>query len=239
MTAKRVQALLPLQLRAHASVRRRCVPPSQPGPVSQSQNQRWRERPRCAALPVAPERRDGVVHASVGGVLCRCHACAARARGTRRPRAPDCVQVRREQRVGDPLANRVRLSGNSSWKNVACGESDFAPDTIASLNAGAVLGVVNALRFASTRPRAGPSGIDDASTRHVSGSYAMVVRVNGLSDGVDVRIAQEYVGVITSVPHGTSSVRPKGQRSAHPAGAHRARHRAHPPHFAAVVLARS
>ena len=44
-------------------------------------------------------------------------------------------------------------------------------------DAGAVLGVVNALRSATTRPTAGPSGIDDASARHVSGSYAMVVRV--------------------------------------------------------------
>jgi hypothetical protein len=29
-----------------------------------------------------------------------------------------------------------------------------------------VLGIVNALRFAATRPTAGPSGIDDASARH-------------------------------------------------------------------------
>jgi hypothetical protein len=35
-------------------------------------------------------------------------------------------------------------------------------------DAGAVLGIVNALRFASTRPVAGPSGIDDASARHRS-----------------------------------------------------------------------
>jgi hypothetical protein len=33
-------------------------------------------------------------------------------------------------------------------------------------DAGAVLGIVNALRFASTRPMAGPSGIDDACARH-------------------------------------------------------------------------
>jgi len=33
-------------------------------------------------------------------------------------------------------------------------------------DAGAVLDVVNALRFASTRPVAGPSGIDDACARH-------------------------------------------------------------------------
>jgi hypothetical protein len=41
-------------------------------------------------------------------------------------------------------------------------------------DAGAVLGVVNALRCASTRPTAGPPGIDDASARHVFGNYAMV-----------------------------------------------------------------
>ena len=39
---------------------------------------------------------------------------------------------------------------------------------------GAVLGVIDALRFASTQPTAGPSGIDHASARHVSGFYAMV-----------------------------------------------------------------
>ncbi len=40
-----------------------------------------------------------------------------------------------------------------------------------------MLGVVNALRYASTRPTAGPAGIDDACARHVSGSYAMVGRL--------------------------------------------------------------
>jgi hypothetical protein len=39
---------------------------------------------------------------------------------------------------------------------------------------GAVLAVVNALRSASTRPVAGPSGIDDASAQHGLGSYAML-----------------------------------------------------------------
>jgi hypothetical protein len=46
------------------------------------------------------------------------------------------------------------------------------------LDAGAVLSAVNALRVASTRPLAGPSGIDDASARHALGSYAMVVNVS-------------------------------------------------------------
>jgi len=34
------------------------------------------------------------------------------------------------------------------------------------VDAGAVLSVVNALRFASTRPQAGPSGIDNTCARH-------------------------------------------------------------------------
>ncbi len=36
------------------------------------------------------------------------------------------------------------------------------------LEAGAVLAVVKALRSASTRPPAGPAGIDDRCARHVS-----------------------------------------------------------------------
>jgi hypothetical protein len=42
-----------------------------------------------------------------------------------------------------------------------------------AFDAGTVLVVVNALRFASTRPMAGPSGIDDASARHDVGYCAM------------------------------------------------------------------
>lgn len=49
---------------------------------------------------------------------------------------------------------------------------------------------------------------------------------------VDAGIAQAYVDIITSVPHGTPSVRRHGLRSAHSAGAHRARHRAQPPRVA-------
>jgi hypothetical protein len=70
-------------------------------------------------------------------------------------------------------------------------------------HADAVLGVVNALRCASTRPTAGPSGNDDAAARHVSGNYAMVGNLSITRRRVDAGIAQAYVGVITSVPHGT------------------------------------
>jgi hypothetical protein len=92
-----------------------------------------------------------------------------------------------------------------------------------ALDAGAVLGVVNALRFASTRPSAGPADIDDASARHVRSNYAMVGNLSitrrDHSKRVDAGIAQAYVGIITSVPHGTPSLRRHGLRSAHSAGA--------------------
>ena len=65
------------------------------------------------------------------------------------------------------------------------------------------------LSFASTGPTAGPSGIDDTSARHMSGSYAMVIRVpiirNGCSNGLDEGIARAYVGVIASVLHSLRS----------------------------------
>jgi hypothetical protein len=96
-----------------------------------------------------------------------------------------------------------------------------------AFHAGAVLSVVNALRFASTRPVAGPAGIDDASARHLFGNYAMVCNLSITRRGL-TRESQAYVDIITSVPHGTPSVRRHGQRSAHSASAHRARHRAQP-----------
>ena len=99
MSANHVQASLSQQLAASTASRRRSVPPSPPEPVSQSLNQRWRERPRCPASPVTPGRRDGVVHAIVGRAACRClraqfvqderaarvHVFVSRFAGTRRP----------------------------------------------------------------------------------------------------------------------------------------------------------
>jgi hypothetical protein len=177
MTADRVQAFLSQQLGASASVRRRFVPPSLTESVSQPQNQRWRERPRCPAPRVAPERRDGVVHAIVGRVPCRRHECSARAGRTRRPRAHDHVRVRRDKAVRDSIAKWGPLAWESfpeerGMRQVGCRARHHRV-----FDARAVLGVVNALRFASTWPTAGPSGIDHASARHVPGSYAMVVRV--------------------------------------------------------------
>ena len=153
-------------------------------------------------------------------------ARTVRAGRTRRPRARLRVQIRRNNAADESNRNRFARVAMFSRKERRVLAIQILPSHHRVFDAGAVLGVVNALRFASTRPVAGPSGIDDASARHVSGSYAMVVSMMTDSNEVDARIAQAYVGVITSVPHGTPSVRRNGQRSAHPVGAHRARHRA-------------
>ncbi len=229
MTANRMQASLSQQLAASTTSRRRSVPPSPPGLMSQSLNQRWRERPRCPALPVTPGRRDGVVHAIVGRAACHCprahvtqdkraaraHVCGSRFAGTMRPT---------ERTEIGSFASHV-FQGGTSRLQIQIQTSHHR-----AFHAGAVLGIVNALRCASTRPTAGPSGIDDASARHMSGSFAMVGTVSitrtDHSNGLDEGIVRAYLGVIASVPHGTPSVRLKGQRSAHPVGALRARHRA-------------
>ena len=164
MTPNHAQALPSQSFATSASLRRRYVPPSLPEPVSQSLNQRWRERPRCPALRVPPGHRDGVVHAIVGRAAGRC------------PRA-QVVQDERITRV------HVFVSGFAGTivptKPTEIGpraSHGFLEDTLRSwiqilrshhraFHSGAVLGVVNALRCASTRPSAGPAGIDDASAR--------------------------------------------------------------------------
>lgn len=72
-----------------------------------------------------------------------------------------------------------------------------------------------------------------ASKSRVTGEVHHAATCRSLEDHsktVDAGIAQAYVDIITSVPHGTPSVRRHGLPSAHPASAHRARHRAHPKH---------
>jgi hypothetical protein len=56
-------------------------------------------------------------------------------------------------------------------------------------DAGAVLAVVNALRFASTRPAAGPWALT-TSARGTVGSYAMVAGVTMRRMGIDAAHSQ-------------------------------------------------
>jgi hypothetical protein len=120
------------------------LPPFLSVPMSQSVNQRWRERPRCPAPRVTPGRRDGGVHVIVGRVA------------RRRVRAVN-VQDERAARVhvfGATFAGRIRLANRTEsslgMANVFPAEASRLQTQIQAsqhrvLDAGAVLGVVNAL----------------------------------------------------------------------------------------------
>jgi hypothetical protein len=177
VNAHSVQASLSQRLALGVRLRRRSVPPKPAVAVSQPVNQRWRERPRCPALRVTRECRDGVVHAIVG--------CVARRRV-------------REVNVQDERAARAHVFVSSfagrMWSTNGTEITSY-PSAVflveatrlrsqihawnhRAFHAGAVLSLVNALRFASTRPSAGPAGIDDASARHLFGNYAMVGKLS-------------------------------------------------------------
>ena len=129
MSARFVQASESQHLAAEARSRRRSLPPSLSVSVSQSVNQRWRERPRCPALPLAPGRGDGVVHAIVGRVACQrvpAHVvqdkCAARAARVR-------VEIRRNNAARKRNRNqfvRVRTCSRSDVTS-ADPDSGIAP----------------------------------------------------------------------------------------------------------------
>jgi hypothetical protein len=108
------QSFVSQHLAARPRPRRRFVPPSPSVPVSQSVNQRWRERPRCPAVRVTPGRRDGVVHAIVGRVARRCL----------------CAQVVREERAArvhvfeSTFAGRIRLTSRTE---ICSGRSNMFP----------------------------------------------------------------------------------------------------------------
>ena len=179
---------------------------------------------------MTPGRREGVVHAIVGRVVCRC------------PRA-HVAQDKRAARVhvfGPRFAGTMRLTDRTEIGSCAppvfqAGTSRAQIQIQAShhraFHAGAVLGVVNALRCASTRPTAGPSGIDDASARHDLGYCAMagfLMAREGREKRVDAGFPQAHVDVSRpcrrahpSASHPVhaervSSRRPQGTVQAHP-----------------------
>jgi hypothetical protein len=72
-----------------------------------------------------------------------------------------------ERRIESALSAAIgSRTGLVLQQNMAPSRVQIEPRHHRADDAGAVLGVVNALRFASTRPMAGPAGIDDASARH-------------------------------------------------------------------------
>ena len=150
--------------------------------------------------------------------------CAGR---TRRWCARVRVEIRRKNTARKPNRNLFRYMSSVFPAEAARLQAEIQSPDHRALDAAAVLVVVNALRSASTRPSAGPAGIDDASARHLFGNYAMVGKLSisrrGLTKGSRRRMLRSSL-----VPPGTSSVRRHGLRSAHSAGAHRARLRAQP-----------
>lgn len=129
------------------------------------------------------------------------------ARRTRCSRARVRIQIRRDEAADD----RTEIGSRASQRF----PEGTPPLRIRiplprhrALHAGAVLSLVNALRFASTRPAAGPSGIDDACARHDLGYCAMagfLIARAGREKRVDAGFPQAYVDVSRLCPNGTSS----------------------------------
>ena len=131
--------------------------------MRRSLHQRWRERPRCPASPLAPASRDGVVHAIVGRAASRC-LCDPFVQERRAAGVPVFPPI-----LGGAPGPENRESGSLRYQRLLTGTlrtraQDLLPHHRA-IDAGAVLGVVNALSFASTRSVVGSSGIDDVSVR--------------------------------------------------------------------------
>lgn len=149
------------------------MPPSLPESVSQSLNQRWRERPRCPASRVTPGRRVGVVHAIVGRAACRC----VRAQVLQDERAARVfVFVSRFAGMKRRM-NRTEIGSRASLRfpgrNLAFADPDLAVAPIADFSLAPCS--ASSTLFASLRPgaSAGPAGVDNACARHVHGPYAM------------------------------------------------------------------
>ena len=158
--------------------------------------------------------------------------CAHRSCRTNAPPACTCSCPRfaGTKRLDKSSRNRFVRVARCSRRNVALHESRSRRRTIARLMLAPCS--ASSMLFASLRPGRRP-GLRALTTPPRGTSR--LLRDGRLSDDSvarEKRLTREsrrrIVGVITSVPHGTSSVRRHGQRSAHPVGAHRARHRAQP-----------
>ena len=150
---------------------RRSVPTASVRLVHRPVSQRWCERPRCPALRVAPAPGDGVVHTIAGRALCHCLCRFVRKK--RAARVPVCVDPVSPDNPPDKSARTLAGCAATFSGILATNAVPIACLHHRAFDSRAVLGVVNALRCASTRPKAGPAGIDDASARHDVGYCAM------------------------------------------------------------------
>lgn len=175
MRVNRSQTLDAAQVAAHATPRRRSVPTRRSTPVQQSLHQRWRERPRCAASPLTPGCRDGVVHAIVGRVPCRCPRVLC-VQEHRAARVPMLVPTRRRRR-GPAMRNAVGSRAVPAFlQNLSRSLVMIIPPTIAPT----MLAPCSASSMLSAWLRPGPRpGLRALTTpaRGIPNSYAMVVRV--------------------------------------------------------------
>ena len=170
---------------------------------------------------MTPGRRDGVVHAIVGRAACRCLPAQVvqdkRAARVARVR----VQIRRDEAADESNRNQLVRVALCSRKRRHVLQIQIQASHHRAYHAGAVLGVVNALRFASTRPAAGPSGIDDACARHDLGYCAMagfLMTRAGREKRVDAGFPQAYLDVsrlcpTAHPPHRTSACRARFRSS--------------------------
>lgn len=166
MTANAAQALPTQHVAAsRPSIGRRSPPTAVLLPIECPVSQRWRERPRCPAVRVAPgpwrrgrsrHRRPCRVSLSAQPVCAGCLRA-----GVRGPVPPDITPDKSPRMFGQNYCQlRRRQRAARTHRSSASHRASQSR---------AVLGVVNALRSASTRHRAGPAGIDDACARHVHG----------------------------------------------------------------------
>ena len=221
MSTNRRQTFEATYVAVATTMRRRCLPPPSRVPVPMSMHQRWRERPRRRAWRLTPGRPHGVVHAIVGCVSRPCLR-AQSVQGNRAARARVFVH-NCEERSGPADGGAMGLltagffGGTMLDLALELGHFTIAAMMLAPCSASSMLS-------ASLRPGQWP-GLRALTTPARGTDWQL--RDGGRSDedhnDVDDQVDRAYVGLITSVPHGTPPVRHNGIRSAHSADAPRAR----------------
>lgn len=159
-------------------------------------------------------------------------ACTGHGGRTRRARARVRVQIWRIRATDESHRNRFARAQCFAERTSLLRIQISLPHHRA-LHAGAVLSVVNALRFASTRPVAGPSGIDDVSARHDLGYCAMagfLMAQASREKRVDARFRQAYLDVSRLCPTAHPPHRTQCVQSAFLVVALRARFKRTPQH---------
>lgn len=188
MTANAAQASPTQNVAAsRPSSGRRSLPTAVLLPIERPVSQRWRERPRCPALRVAPGpwRRGRSRHRWPCRVSpsARCD-CPGR---IRRPRAPVASPNHRgrPRHMSAHVAGRILARFDRTDHDVATLQS--CPHAIA--RSSLVPCSASSMLFAALRPGtgAGPAGIDDACARHDLGFCAMAGFLMARAGGEDRR----------------------------------------------------